>query len=145
MDRLIELAKLCEKASGADREIDCLIWCALNGYEPTWTGENGHVLVAGIEGVIGWIDPGVHQRNFTTNRSTTGLASIPAYTASLDAAMSLASEFGGQLTFFKDGTAKAFLWQPYPLAVEAKAATPALALCAASLRASASSEGNQTA
>ena len=65
--------------------------------------------------------------------------------ASLDAAMSLASEFGGQLTFFKDGTAKAFLWQPYPLAVEAKAATPALALCAASLRARASIEGNPTA
>ena len=54
----------------------------------------------------------------------------------LDAAMTLAKDFGGEVTFFKDGTAKAYLWQPYPLAVECKkAATPALALCAASLRA----------
>lgn len=63
----------------------------------------------------------------------------PAYTASLDAAMTLAEGCGGEVTFFKDGTAKAFLWQPYPLAVEAKAATPALALCAAALRARAAS------
>ena len=54
----------------------------------------------------------------------------------LDAAMTLAKDFGGEVTFFKDGTAKAYLWQPYPLAVEGKkAATPALALCAAALRA----------
>jgi hypothetical protein len=59
----------------------------------------------------------------------------PAYTASLDAAMTLAEGFGGQVTFFKDGTAKAFLWQPYPLAVEGKAASPAIALCIAALKA----------
>lgn len=60
---------------------------------------------------------------------------LPAYTASLDAGMTLANGLGGQVTFFKDGTAKAFLWQPYPMAVEAKAATPALALTASCLRA----------
>jgi hypothetical protein len=54
---------------------------------------------------------------------------------SIDAAMTLANGMGGEVTFFKDGTAKAFLWQPYPMAIEAKAATPALALCAAALRA----------
>jgi hypothetical protein len=59
----------------------------------------------------------------------------PDYTASLDAAMTLANGYGGEVTFFKDGTAKAFLWQPYPMAIEAKAATPALALCAAALKA----------
>jgi hypothetical protein len=58
-----------------------------------------------------------------------------AYTASLDAAMTLANGYGGEVTFFKDGTAKAFLWQPYPMAIEAKAATPALAICAAALKA----------
>lgn len=61
--------------------------------------------------------------------------------ASLDAAMTLADGFGGEVTFFKDGTAKAFLWQPYPMAIEAKAASPALALCAAALRAQAAKEG----
>lgn len=65
------------------------------------------------------------------------LLSVGAF---LDAAMTLAGGLGGEVTFFKDGTAKAFLWQPYPLAVEAKAATPALALCAAALRALASSQ-----
>jgi hypothetical protein len=49
--------------------------------------------------------------------------------------MTLAADLGGQVTFFRDGTAKAFLWQPYPLAVEVRAATPALALTAAALKA----------
>ena len=59
----------------------------------------------------------------------------PAFTTSLDAAMTLAEGCGGQLTFFKDGTAKAFLWQPYPLAVEANGATRELAICIAALKA----------
>jgi hypothetical protein len=67
----------------------------------------------------------------------------PAYTRSLDAAMSLANDFGGEVTFFKNGRAKAFLWQPYPIGIEAKAATPALALCAAVLRARAEQGGTQ--
>jgi hypothetical protein len=76
---------------------------------------------------------------------TTGEGSMsPAFEAtflrSIDAAMTLAEGRGGQITFYKDGTAKVFLWQPYPLAIEAKAATPALALCAASLRARATME-----
>ncbi len=71
----------------------------------------------------------LHRTEFTTHMNT------DYNRASLDAAMMLAKDLGGQVTFFKDGTAKAFLWQPYPLAVEAKAATPALALTAAALRA----------
>jgi hypothetical protein len=66
------------------------------------------------------------------------LMSVRAF---LDAAMTLANSFGGELIFFKDSTAKAFLWQPYPMAVEAKAASPALALCAAALRARAKISG----
>jgi hypothetical protein len=69
-----------------------------------------------------------------------GCAPGLAYTASLDAAVTLANGYGGEVTFFKDGTAKAFLWQPYPMAVEAKAATPALALCAAALKARATTQ-----
>jgi hypothetical protein len=57
------------------------------------------------------------------------------------AAMTLVPEgCGGSFTFFKDGTAKAFVWQPYPLAIEVRAATITLALCAAALRARANTE-----
>ena len=70
------------------------------------------------------------------------LGELPAFTTSLDAAMTLADGYGGQVSFYKDGTGKAFLWQPYPLAIEAKAATPALALCAAALRAQATITGD---
>jgi hypothetical protein len=57
------------------------------------------------------------------------------------AAMTLVPEgHGGSFTFFKDGTAKAFVWQPYPLAIEVRAATITLALCAAALRARATTE-----
>lgn len=66
---------------------------------------------------------------------------FPFCLTSIDAAMSLASEFSGQVTFFRDGGAKAFLWQRYPQALEVKAATPALALTAACLRALAAREG----
>ena len=88
-ETLLALADRAEKATGPDREIDCFVWMALNGIEPSMQGD---MLVAGKEGVIGWIDPGECQRNFTTNRSTSGPAGIPAYTASLDAAMSLVTE-----------------------------------------------------
>ena len=83
---LLALASRVEAAAGADRELDCLIWAEQNGEQITW---QGNCMVAGVHGVVGWIDPGVTQRNFSTNRATTGPASIPAYTASLDAARTL--------------------------------------------------------
>ncbi len=79
------IAKLSE-ATGPDREIDVLIWAVAQGHELEWQGTT---LVAGYEGVIGWIDPGVHSRNFRTNRAATGPSAIPAYTASVDAALAL--------------------------------------------------------
>lgn len=68
----------------------------------------------------------------------------PGPTASIDAAMTLAIGFNGQVTFLRDGTAGAFLWHPYPpypMAGEANSATLALALTAACLRALAAREG----
>lgn len=83
---LLALAERVEKAEGADRELDCLVWCRVKGITAEW---QGNLLVAGEEGVIGYIDPGEHQRNFSCNRADQGWAGIRAYTASLDAAMTL--------------------------------------------------------
>ncbi len=115
---LEELAGKCEAATGPDRELDLAIDCVVR---PTqWSAKVKETL-----------NPGCPLDYFDGEE-------LPHYTASIDAALSLAEGFGGEVTFFKDGTAKAFLWQPYPIAVAANAATPALALCAAALRARAS-------
>lgn len=86
MTDLRELEKRLEEATGPDRELDCLIWGRDRGLEITWQND---CMIAQGEGAIGWIDPGKHQRNFYTNRSERGPGSIPAYTASLDAAVAL--------------------------------------------------------
>jgi hypothetical protein len=153
---LEDLAVRVEQASGPDRELDCLIWCAELGIRPEWQGQ---CLVAGIEGVIGWIDPGEHQRNFHTNRSATGPASVPAYTASLDAAMTLLDQYGVLLHLSDigaDGLPYARVGRPdldeAPIFTGissgvAKDATPtsglALALCAAALRARSEYKGGE--
>lgn len=128
-DELASLAERIEAASGPDRELDAAIWLAVT---PGATRRKTKYLheASGQECEIDETRDASHR-----------LIIVPSYCASLDAAMSLAEAYGGQLTFFKDGTAKAFLWQPYPLAVEAKAATPALALTAAALRARATNAG----
>jgi hypothetical protein len=105
-----DIIERLEKASGPDRELDAQIAAQLC---------DGSVNVEGR-----YWKPGVR-----------GFCIAPRYTASIDAAMTLAEGFGGEVTFFKDGTAKAFVWQPYPMAVEGKGPTPALALCIAALKA----------
>jgi hypothetical protein len=119
---LLELAERCEKATGPDRELDAAIAC----YAPICQAD--YVLSANPSKRRGMVT-----RHFDGGGHGTFVCN--SYTASLDAAMTLANGYGGEVTFFKDGTAKAFLWQPYPMAIEAKAATPALALCAAALKA----------
>jgi hypothetical protein len=120
VEDLLALADRVEALAGPDREVDELVLLAVGwrlarakglGERATWFDPDGQ-RTAHRQG-DGWFRP----------------------TASLDDAMTVAGGLGGQVTFFKDGTAKAYLWQPYPLAIEVKAATPALALCAAALRA----------
>lgn len=110
-----ELVARVEALSGPDREVDALICAA-----------------------IGWVVKYDRKHNDPTPYyepvKDYSWQPVPHYTVSLDAAMTLANGKGGEITFFKDGTAKAFLWQPYPLAIEAKGATPALALTAACLK-----------
>lgn len=122
---LNELADRVEALAGPDRKVDCAIYQA----------NNPHMLP--VKGSIGrFYDPAktsaMAAEKYHISGGATGFA--PAYTASIDAAMTLAEGFGGRVTFFKNGTAKAFLWKPYPMGVETKAATPAIALTAAALR-----------
>lgn len=93
--RLLELAERCENAAGPDAELDMLIDCALKGVgvvyptegHPMTPGRGGRIESAGDYRLLGWIDPGEHQRNF----SPYGEPYSPV-TASLDAAMTLVPE-----------------------------------------------------
>ena len=85
-DELQALLPRVKAATGADRHADVLLWALDRGLSLEWQGST---LVAGHEGVIGWRDPGEHSDNFYTNRDTHGPGSIPAYTASVDAALAL--------------------------------------------------------
>jgi hypothetical protein len=127
-DKLLDLAERCEAATGPDDRIDAEIVAALNDallkpYPPQTDFGPGQR----------WQFWSLDGKHFLGNEAKHPFKVLPV-TASLDAAMTLAEGRGGEVTFFKDGTAKAYLWQPYPLAVEAKGTTPALALCAAALR-----------
>lgn len=139
-DDIQRLVERIEGASGPDRELDCLIWGAQEGRSLAW---QGNLLVEKLEGCIGWVDPGEFQRNFTCNRRDDGAGCIPAYTASIDAAMTLVpSEF--YMGRLHQWVADNFRWA-CDLArkdmtggkrISAEdCATPALAIAAAALRA----------
>jgi hypothetical protein len=121
MTDLIGLAERCEQALETHQVM--LLWEA-------WEAINGKAEPIAIDRWPGWRMPEAWER-------FKSMVNAHAY---LDAAMTLVNGMGGEVTFFKDGTAKAFLWQPYPMAIEAKAATAALALCAAALRTHATKE-----
>ncbi len=99
-------------------------------------GRGGRVEGRGPDGawhLYGWVDPGQVARNWTPYG---GEDRYPPFTASLDSAMSLVSgqDFGAGS---KDATGKAWAWVgafdgPDHIS---NAATPALALVAAALRA----------
>jgi hypothetical protein len=133
---MIELAERCEKASGPDRELDCLILEAL-GYEVKRDHARPGQVVRGF-GLLRYIG-GTHWCTF--NR----------YTASLDAAMTLIPK-GWRLWTGDFSVEGRFNWMlKGPLAPwtdpedgretiapqygNGIGSTPALALCAAALRA----------
>ncbi len=83
-DDMVKLAERVEAATGADRELDALIYAEqLGGGE--WRDNVLHVPSMKLR--IGSIDPGERSRNFTCWFEQT-----PRYTASLDAAMTLVPE-----------------------------------------------------
>lgn len=149
MGELLKLAERCEKASGPDRDIDALIWSRVHPDGIAGVEKHGSAEKAvGIKyGCSGFNDPG--REPIWSLRTYRG----PAYTASLDAGMTLVPEEWrlGQL----EENWRSRRWhchlteRPSPALVkffdegktigydskEAEAATSALALCAAALRA----------
>ena len=92
-----------------------------------------------------WRIPGVEHGTWAAAGNTTWVA--PHYSTSLDAAMALAERvlpgWEGEIDFGRRGFACLHPEQPYPAHLEynAEASTPALALCAAILRASEQERG----
>ncbi|WP_421849815.1 hypothetical protein [Oricola sp.] len=74
-----------EKADRADRELDVFVYAAVYGWELAYNRNNLLIADTGkFRECIGTIDPGKHQRNFSTGRDD-----IPRYTDSLDATIAL--------------------------------------------------------
>lgn len=141
---LIELAERVEKASGPDRELDGWIWAHLKAGEPYIIGN----------------EPGrfprqpIYGERADVMRNVGGMdgadyIGAPKFTASLDAAMMLVPEGAS----WQLGDGFSFAWAIVTLPNEnpiiepgemtAKAATPALALVAAALRARAQQTGER--
>jgi hypothetical protein len=127
-DELLRLAERCEAATGPDRELDDEIARALGWTQHT--DEDDPVFVNQTS--TWWAEPG---REWST------CSVVPSYTASLDAAMTLVPEGWRPIIDMasEEGAALVDLWalpeaSPKPTRKHAKAATPALALCAAALR-----------
>jgi hypothetical protein len=121
---LLALAERCERAEGPDRRLDAEIdWTARDERGAWYVAENYR---GGFSHVSGWwrdADDRSHK--------------APEYTASLDAALTLVPEgWAWELSHNSapGGYAKVYQELGYEQASSA-AATPALALCAAALRA----------
>lgn len=131
--------QLTERASGPDRELDCLIQVAMTPDAKCMT-DPGHGTVGSSFGVMRDIDFDVWRQHRTGVLGPFYYGEPPAYTASIDAAMTLVPEGwlinlsvdtnGADVILIDDRINPVRL----PDAV-AQAATPALALTAAALRA----------
>lgn len=134
---LLALADRCEAAIGGDRELDVAISTAVTTFEPRRAGP-------------GWPD-----ENALVVPAFPGWEPLPAYTASLDAAMTLVLEDAHRLRFWRIGNdgegGDPSAFKAEILAVtnltsttsKAIGATPALALCAAALKSLAAQEQSQ--
>ena len=139
-EALLQLAARVEAASGPDRELDAAIWCAVNGKEfpqPPYT-----TIYKNYEGEHSGITHSGLMRQCRIDQSLN-------YTASLNAATALVPEgwrfMAGQREFpharaYVENGKPAFVGignrrNPERLWAETTAATPALALTAAALRA----------
>lgn len=142
---LLRLAERCEKETAGSRELDALIWAEIDGRDVRW---HDNMLLGKSrkpphdECRIGYIDPGVVNRNFSLAWPQ---SPIPEYSSSLDAAVSLVPEEMAFGCGSRDATNTSWAWVGKhdgsvcaPDTKIANAATPALALTAACLRALAS-------
>jgi len=132
---LNNLIERVEAASGPDRELDLAIMVALD-LRPDWlrksTGELW-VDASGRNPVVRWADQSVGRSVGNPN-----VDDGPKFTASLDAAMTLVPD---DCTWLRLSPATMTVSRPDPNEkrwakhFDARAATPALALCAAALKA----------
>lgn len=113
---LLTLAERCEQAAGPDREFDVAIARAL-GWKPLYRDDYSK-----------WWPPAAVEDSRARKRSILHHPTqpLPAFTASLDAAVTLVPEGCGWMVM--KNVAKVARWPK-------RGATPALALCAAALRA----------
>lgn len=138
MSALLDLAERCEAATGPDRELDAAIWCELNGREypePPYTQMLQHDRYDPSKGTF---EQGTQSGILLQSYKDNALS----YTASLDAAMTLVPEgcFWAGGDHPELGAAMTVTNIQGSLPQAAKAATPALALCAAALRARAAEQ-----
>lgn len=129
---LEELAARCEAAEGPDRELDCLIACELDrdGYSKPYQNEATEDWFCVLP---------------DSNGLTLDFKRAPRYTASIDAAMTLVTEgwetaiycapLGSGLQTNVQMETEAMRRRQAFFPIDGTAATPALALCAAALRA----------
>lgn len=125
MSSILELAERCEKATGPDRELDCLIF------------EAQHLLL--MPNHRGMID-GEPTGEYYSPDGNQLPERAPRYTASIDASLTLVPQgFASAVgTMAFEGSASkpwGCYWEPNGKPHTFEAATPALALCAAALRA----------
>ena len=133
----MKLSDQVEAATGADRELDALIYLAL--HLPDWRKGSPW------KKTNGWFKPdcATDAMAFFFHDGMGSHKTAPAYTASIDAALMLVPEGWSWSLGEQRGVGKFRGWlndhnTPDGLAVrhvDADAATPALALCAAALRA----------
>jgi hypothetical protein len=139
---LLALAERCEAATGPDRELDAQIHCAVKGWQFShWGGEFFGTTPAGERFTVGLPARSASDTATTHHKMRTD-SLAPAYTVSLDAAMTLVPEGAlFDVGHFGDDKPGVFLSSVMPergKTQSAEAATPSLALAAASLRAMAS-------
>lgn len=136
MSDLLALAERCEKATGADRELDLAIQCALSGNPWRWSDSRAFE----PETVITWDQYGA-------GAVGNPVCDLEAYTASIDAAMTLVPE-GWRVNWA--GECPDRRWFVDLIARAANDVTPRLwaanyplAICAAALRAHSITEGDR--
>lgn len=127
MTGLVELAKRVEALDGPCRETDAEIAYAVRWRWAGWEDGDTRIEQRSLEYV----------KNAVLNSCNSIWQHLPAYTASLDAAMSLVPEGCQWGAGSRDATGTAWAWTgvTHDAAAISNAATPALALTAACLRA----------
>lgn len=125
MDNLTALADEIERAEGPSRELEAAI-------KEAQTGKCPHVHVMTVDGDgDGWME--VCSRCCEEEPDT----HIPRYTASIDAALTLVPEGWNGVIHIRDGSVGLYQLSNPKSHINVNAATDALALCAAALRAKA--------